>query len=246
MNIINLEICEMLQLYTLRPCGRKSSLEKPHSLPQVHGNESYCPSSMPCSLTRIHSTKGSKDVFWIISIPGLCCLSRWKVITVDPWRMQELRAPVLSAIEKHPCIIYNSPSKSMFPPYSRILSIHSSASVDSGNHRSCSAVICTVEKKSTYKLTYAMQTHVVQGLTVISKAIKHLENNQLKYALTFCLHLHKQTNPVWIKAYELQVPWSSHVVGISDGPSIDDFHSSDRGKLKVTTYSISPHLVSTL
>ena len=52
----------MLQLYTLGPCGRKSSLEKPHSLPQVHVNESYCPSSMPCS-TRIHSTKGSKDVF---------------------------------------------------------------------------------------------------------------------------------------------------------------------------------------
>ena len=91
-----------------------------------------------------------------------------------------------------------------------------------------------------------MQTHVVQGLTVISKAIRHLENNQLKYALTFGLHLHKQTNPVWIKAYELQVPRRSHVVGISDGPSIDDFHSSDRGKVKVTTYSISPHLVSTL
>lgn len=44
--------------------------------------------------------------------------------------------------------------------------IHNSVSMDSTNHRSCSPVARIYRRKATYKWTYDVQTHRVQGFTV--------------------------------------------------------------------------------
>ena len=58
--------------------------------------------------------------------------------------------------------------------YSWSFCIHDSASMDSINFGSCSTVVFTIEKKSLYKCTLAIQTCDVQGSIVYPKETKSL------------------------------------------------------------------------
>ena len=70
--------------------------------------------------------------------------------------MQRLRVLNTSPIQvKNPCITLQL-----------ALCIYGSISEHATNHPSCSTAVYTYCKKSTYKWTHAVQTEVVQGLTV--------------------------------------------------------------------------------
>ena len=60
-------------------------------------------------------------------------------------------------------------SQDFYATYNQTLHILDSISVDSTNCGSCSTIVFTIEKKTTYKWIPTVQTHVVQGSTVYTK-----------------------------------------------------------------------------
>ena len=93
------------------------------------------------------------------------------------WTTQELRCQPSAQWKIHVQLI-------VCPPYLRFLHICASASPDSTNHRLCSTVVVTIEKKTTYIWTHTVQTPVVQGPMVISFGPQQLLNTtrSIKYS----------------------------------------------------------------
>lgn len=86
-------------------------------------------------------------------------IKQWS--TADPSTTQGLGTPILWAV-RNLCVTLQRP---LWP---RFLCIHSSTSMDSANHGSCSNVVFTIEKQSMYKWTCAVHTCAVQESTVLT------------------------------------------------------------------------------
>ena len=84
---------------------------------------------------------------------------RWGFRCTWPLNNTGVQALTLLTVE-NPSIIYSLPSVSAIPLYPRL---HICGFNQQG---CCSTIVFTIEKKSTYKWTHAVQIHVVQGSTV--------------------------------------------------------------------------------